>query len=50
MTWLLLKILFLVVYCPDKYTTQKMYDEGVDESLATLRLICDWFVTSKMYK
>ena len=27
-----------------------MYDEAVNESLATLKLIPDWFVTSKMIK
>ena len=46
---LFLKIIF-IVYFPDKYITQKMYDEAVNESLATLKLIPDWFVTSKMIK
>ena len=41
---------FLIVYCPDKYIIQKMYDEAVDDSMATLKLIPDWFVTSKMTK
>ena len=41
---------FLILYCPDKSITQKMCDEVVDDSLATLRLIPDWFVTSKMIK
>ena len=27
-----------------------MYDEAVDDSLAALKLIPDWFVTSKMIK
>ena len=27
-----------------------MYDEAVDDSIATLKLIPDWFVTSKMIK
>ena len=27
--------------------TQKMCDEDVDDSLAVLKLIPDWFVTSK---
>ena len=39
---------FLVVYCPDKYKTQRMCDEAVDGSLAALKLIPDWFVTSKI--
>ena len=41
---------FLLVYCSDKYITQKMCDEAVDYSLATLKLILDWFVTNKMIK
>ena len=41
---------FLILYCPDKYVTQKMCDEAVDDSLAILKLIPDWFVTSKMIK
>ena len=41
---------FLIVYCPDKYKTQKMCDEDVDDCLAELRLILDWFTTSKMLK
>ena len=27
-----------------------MYDETVDDSLGTMKLIPDWFVTSKMIK
>ena len=34
---------FLVVYCPDKYKTQRMYNEA-----AALELISNWLVTSKM--
>ena len=41
---------FFIVYCPDKYKTQRMCDETVDDSLAALKLIPDWFVTSKMIK
>ena len=41
---------FLIPYCHDKYITQKMCDEGVDDSLATLKLNPDCFVTSKMIK
>ena len=39
---------FLIIYCPDKYNTQEMCDEGVDDYIATLKLVLDWFVTSKM--
>ena len=35
---------------PDKYITQKICDEAVDDSLAALKLIPDWFVTRKMIK
>ena len=41
---------FLIVYCPDKYKNKKMCDEAVDDSLAALKLILDWFVTSQMIK
>ena len=40
---------FLIVYCSDKYITQKMCDEVVD-SLVALKLIPDWFNTNKMIK
>ena len=45
MTDIFLKIL-LIVYCPDRsdrYKTQRMYDYPV-----ILKLISDWFATSKM--
>ena len=41
---------FFVVYCPDKYKTQRMCDEAVDDSLAALKLVSNFFVTSKMIK
>ena len=41
---------FLTVYCPDKYKTQEMGDEAAADSIAALKLIPDWFVTSKMIK
>ena len=37
---------FLIVY----YITQKTCNEAVDDSIATLKLIPDWFVKSKMIK
>ena len=39
---------FLIVDCPDEYKTQRMCDKAVDDSLASLKLIRDGFVTSKM--
>ena len=41
---------FLTVYCPHKYKTQRMCDKAVDDFLAALKLIPDWFATSKMIK
>ena len=41
---------FFKVYCPDKCVLQKLCYEAIDESIATLKLIPDWFVTSKMIK
>ena len=41
---------FLLVYCPDKYNTQRMRDEAIDDCLAALKLVADWFVTSEMIK
>ena len=41
---------FLIVYCPDNYKTQRMRDKAVDDSLAALTFISDWFLTSKMIK
>ena len=40
-TYLFLYILFLIVYCLDKYKTQKICDEAVDDCLAALKFIPD---------
>ena len=40
---------FKLVYCLDKYKTQKMCDEPVDDCLAALKIIPDWFVTSTIF-
>ena len=39
-----------VVYYTYKCITQEICDEAVDDSLAALKLISDWSVTSKMIK
>ena len=39
---------FRIVYYPNKYETQRTCDEAVDDSLAALKLLPNWFVTSKM--
>ena len=41
---------FLRVYYPDKYKTQRMCDKAVDDSLAALKFVPGWFVTTKMIK
>ena len=38
------------VTCPDQDKTQDMCDKAVDDSLAAVKLIPNWFVTSKMIK
>ena len=45
---LVLFISSLTVSSPDKYITQKMCDEAVDGSLASLKFIIDWFLIRKM--
>ena len=45
---LVLFISSLTVSSPDKYITQKMCDEAVDGSLASLKFITDWFLIRKM--
>ena len=41
---------FFIVYSFDRYKTQRMCDEAVDDSLVGLKFIPDLFVTSKMIK
>ena len=41
---------FLIVYCPDNYKTQRTSHNAVHDSLGSLKLILNWFVTSKMIK
>ena len=41
---------FMILYCPNEYIPQKMCDDDVYGCLAVLKLIADWFVTSKMIK
>ena len=41
---------FFIVYRTDRYKSQKMCDEAVDDSLAALKFIPNWFFTSKMIK
>ena len=41
---------FMLVYFPDRYKTQRMCNEAVDDYLATLKLTPDSFVTSMIQK
>ena len=41
---------FLIAYYPDNCVTQKMYDKAVDNYIASLKYIPDWFLTNKMIK
>ena len=38
----------MLKYFPDKYITQKMCDEAVDDFLPRLNFVPEWLVTSKM--
>ena len=40
----------MIVFFPDQYQAQIICDNAVDDSLAAMKLIHDWFVTSKMIK
>ena len=39
---------FMVVYCSDRYKSQRTCNEAADDYLAALKLIPDWFLTSIM--
>ena len=41
---------FVIVYCPDEYKIKRMCNKAVDNSLAVLKLVHDWFLTSKTIK
>ena len=41
---------FLIIYCPDKYKPERICDKAVDDHLAALKLILDWFATCKTIK
>ena len=40
----------MIVYCPDKFKTQRRRDNAVDDFLAAMKLIPDSFVANKMIK
>ena len=41
---------FMLIYCPNRYRTQKTCDEAVDFCLRALEFIPDWFATIKILK
>ena len=44
-------MIFLSIrYVPDQYMIQQICDRAVDDCLAELKLVFDWFITSKMIK
>ena len=43
-------IIILLLYCPHKCKTQRMCYEAVEDCLAALKFIPNWFDTSKMIK
>ena len=42
--------LFMIKYCLGRYKTQEICDKAVNDFLPALKLVPDWFVTSKMVK
>ena len=40
----------MLVYFPDRYKTQRMCDEAVDDYLAALKVTSDSFTTSMIQK
>ena len=40
----------MLKYCHDRYKTQEMCDEAVDDCLSALKFVPDWFLTAKMIK
>ena len=41
---------FKLKYCHDRYKTQEMCNNTVDDFLPALKFVPDWFVTRKMIK
>ena len=42
------EVSFSIGCVPDQYNTQNMCNKVVDDCLAALKFVTDWFVTSKM--
>ena len=41
---------FWIKYVPDQYKTQQISDQAVDDCLAALKFVPDWFFTSKIIR
>ena len=41
---------FSLRYVPDQYKTQQMCDQAAADCLASLKIVPEWFVISKMIK
>ena len=41
---------FMLKYCLNRYTIQKMCHKAVDDFLPALKFVFNWFVTIKMIK
>ena len=41
---------FSLRYVPDQYKTQQMCDQAANDFLASLKIVPEWFVISKMIK
>ena len=39
---------YMLIYCPYRYKTPDMCNEDVDDFMAALKFVSDWFVASKM--
>ena len=44
------KDLFILIYCPDRYKTQRMCDEAVDDCLTALKLLLIGLLQVKCFK
>ena len=44
------KLSYLIYNVPDQYKTQQICDKAVDDCLAALKFVPDWFATSKIIK
>ena len=41
---------FMLKYCLNRYNTQNMCDEAVNDCLLAIKFVLDWFITEKMIR